>query len=178
MTTAEEVEDASLVVVVPQCMWWSYILNAFRGIVILIPMLFCIQNFNDAINYPVPYVGLLKNTRSVGVTMTLTVILFLLFSLGIIKALTTTSREAWAFSRDQGFPFSKWISRVSSMNSQRYIIETFDNETRWTTSATSPTNPFTSPLLEPVSSASLTSTPRPRSTSLSRSSYSLFFQRT
>lgn len=94
-------------------MWWSYLLNVFMGIVILITMLFCIGDLNDAINSPAPYLSLFNNTGSVGVAMTLTVILFLLIFSGNVTALATTSREAWAFSRDQGFPFSQWISRVS-----------------------------------------------------------------
>ncbi len=112
-STAEEVEDASLVV--PRCMWWSYLLNVFMGIIMLITMLFCIGDLNDAINSTAPYLNLFNNTGSVGVSMTLTVILFLLIFSGNITALATTSREAWAFSRDQGFPFSKWISRVSPL---------------------------------------------------------------
>lgn len=96
-------------------MWWSYILNVLMGIVILITMLFCIGDLNDAINSPAPYLSLFNNTGSIGVSMTLTVILFLLVFSGNVTALATTSREAWAFSRDQGFPFSKWISRVSSL---------------------------------------------------------------
>ena len=107
---AEEVENASLVV--PRCMWWSYILNVSMGIVILITMLFCIGDLNDAINSPAPYLSLFSNTGSLGVAMTLTVMIFLLVFVGNITALATTAREAWAFSRDQGFPFSKWISRV------------------------------------------------------------------
>ena len=108
--TAEEVENASLVV--PRCMWWSYLLNVSMGITMLITMLFCIGDLNDAIDSPAPYLKLFNNTGSLGVATTLTVILFLLVFSGNVTALATTSREAWAFSRDQGFPFSKWISRV------------------------------------------------------------------
>ena len=109
--TAEEVEDASLLV--PRCMWWSYLLNVSMGIVILITMLFCIGDLDDAINSPAPYLSLFNNTGSVAVAMTLTIILLLLVFSGNVTALATTSREAWAFSRDRGFPFSRWISRVS-----------------------------------------------------------------
>ena len=96
-------------------MWWSYLLNVFMGILILITMLFCIGDLNDAVTSPTPYLSLFNNTGSVGVAMTLMIILFLLILSGNVTALATTSREAWAFSRDQGFPFSKWISRVSPL---------------------------------------------------------------
>ena len=109
---AEEVEDASLVV--PRCMWWSYVLNVSMGIAILITMLFCIGDLNDAINSPAPYLSLFNNTGSLRVAMMLTVVIFLLIFVGTFTALATTAREAWAFSRDQGFPFSKWISQVKS----------------------------------------------------------------
>ena len=109
---AEEVEDASLVV--PRCIWWSYVLNVSMGIAILITMLFCIGDLNDAINSPAPYLSLFNNTGSLRVAMMLTVVIFLLIFVGTFTALATTAREAWAFSRDQGFPLSKWISRVKS----------------------------------------------------------------
>ena len=109
--SAEEVEDASLVV--PRCMWWSYVLNAAMGIVILITMLFCIGDLNTAIGSTAPYLVLFKNTGSVGVALMLSVLIFLLIFSGNVTALATTSREMWAFSRDHGFPCSRWISKVS-----------------------------------------------------------------
>lgn len=91
------------------------------GIAVLITMLFCIGDLDDAISSPTPYLALFNNTGSRGVTMALTVILFLLVFSGNVTALATTSREAWAFSRDQGFPFSKWISRVSLPRKSLYM---------------------------------------------------------
>ena len=105
-------------------MWWSYLLNVLMGIIMLITMLFCIGDLNDAINSTAPYLTLFNNTGSVGVSMTLTVILFLLIFSGNITALATTSREAWAFSRDQGFPFSKWISRVGPLRTGKRMEKT------------------------------------------------------
>jgi choline transport protein len=108
--TAEEVEDASLVV--PRCMWWSYVLNVILGILMLIVMLFGIGNLDDALNSTAPYLNLFRNTGSTGMALALSIILFLLILSGNITALATASRELWAFSRDRGFPFSQWISRV------------------------------------------------------------------
>lgn len=45
---SEEVEDASLVV--PQCMWWSYVGNTIVGVVMLIAMLFCIGPLDNAVS--------------------------------------------------------------------------------------------------------------------------------
>ena len=108
--SAEEVEDASLVV--PQAMWWSFLMNVAMGIVMLITMLFCIGDLDTAINSEAPYLVLFQNTGSSVIATLLMVILFLLIYLGNITALATASRELWAFSRDKGFPFSKWITKV------------------------------------------------------------------
>lgn len=50
--------------------------------------------------------------------LTLTIALFLLTYSGNITALATSSREAWAFSRDRGFPFSRTIS---TLNQKRHV---------------------------------------------------------
>lgn len=107
---AEEVENASLVV--PQAMWYSYLLNITMGLFMLVTMLFCIGDLDTAIVTPAPYIQLFKNTGSDSLATVLMIIVFLLIYLGNISALATTSREVWAFSRDSGFPFSSWISKV------------------------------------------------------------------
>ena len=141
--TAEEVEDASLNV--PRAMWWSYLMNVFMGLVMLskfqelivpnpdahrrweiciaqgliyfsVTMLFCMGDLRAAVKSDAPYLVLFKNTDSNAVTFVLLIILLLLVFSGNITALATTSRELWAFSRDKGFPFSRWISRVCSNN--------------------------------------------------------------
>lgn len=94
-------------------MWWSYIANVFMGTIMLITMLFCIGDLDTAIESDAPFLVLFTNTGSTAVALLLSVILFVLVFAGNITALATTSRELWAFSRDRGFPFSKWISKVS-----------------------------------------------------------------
>ena len=83
----------------------------------LITMLFCIGDLNTEIKSPAPYLDLFNNTGSVGVALLLSIILFLLIISGNVTALATTSRETWAFSRDKGFPFSRWISLVNRITS-------------------------------------------------------------
>lgn len=87
---AEEVEDAGLVV--PRCMWWSYLINTALGIVTLITMLFCIGDLDDAINSDTPYLDLFLNTGSVGVAILLPLVIFLLLFSGNVTSLATGSR--------------------------------------------------------------------------------------
>ncbi|KAF2108225.1 amino acid/polyamine transporter I [Lophiotrema nucula] len=108
---SEEVEDASWVV--PRCMWWSYVVNVAFGILMLITMLFGIGSLDDALDSTAPYLNLFINTGSTGIALFLSLILFFLIFGGNITALATCSRELWAFSRDKGFPFSGWISRMN-----------------------------------------------------------------
>ncbi|KAM3077293.1 hypothetical protein ACMFMG_006644 [Clarireedia jacksonii] len=76
-------------------------------------MLFCIGDLNDAIDSTAPYLNLFLNTGSTAMATVLMIILLLLIYSGNITSLASTSREMWAFSRDKGFPCSKWISRMN-----------------------------------------------------------------
>jgi len=113
---SEEVPDAGLIV--PQVMWWSFFLNVGLGIVALITMLFCIGTLDEAINAEVPYIQLFLNSGSKPLALVLLILLLILIFSGNITALATTSREVFAFSRDKGFPFSRWLSR---MEKKRHI---------------------------------------------------------
>jgi len=99
-------------------MWWSFLLNVFMGVAMLITMLFCIGSLDDAMNAEVPYLQLFINTGSNALALALTIILLILIFSGNITALATTSREVFAFSRDKGFPFSSWLSK---MEQKRHI---------------------------------------------------------
>lgn len=107
---SEEVADASLNV--PRSMWWSFLLNVSMGIVTLITMLFCIGSLDDAINAETPYLQLFLNTGSNAAAFVFCILLLVLIYSGDITALATTSREVFAFSRDRGFPFSRWLSKI------------------------------------------------------------------
>jgi choline transport protein len=113
---SEEVNNASLTV--PRVMWWSYLMNAALGFVALLTMLFCIGPLETAVEEETPYLKLFLNTGSQPLAYVLLIILFLLIFSGNITCLATASREVFAFSRDRGFPFSRWLSR---MDKKRHI---------------------------------------------------------
>ncbi|KAK6074251.1 choline transport protein (amino acid permease) [Seiridium cupressi] len=115
---SEEVQDASLIV--PKCMWWSYVGNVILGIGMLIVMLFCIGPLDGVVDSDVPYLILFNNTGSPALSIVLNVILFLLIFSGNITALATCAREMFAFARDKGLPFST----VASKMDRKYHIPT------------------------------------------------------
>lgn len=112
---SEEVNNAGLVV--PRCMWWSYVLNFALGTVTLITALFCFGPLDDAINADVPYLYLFLNMNNPSLAIFLLAVLLILMYMGNIVVLATVSRETWAFARDKGFPFSKWISKMDRKRS-------------------------------------------------------------
>lgn len=105
-------------VIVPKAMWWSYALNSVMALIMLITILFCIGPLESILEADLPYLNLFSNTGSNSAALFLAIILLILIYMGNITALATTSREVWAFARDKGFPFSEWISHVSTFQSQ------------------------------------------------------------
>lgn len=107
---SEEVEDAS--VTVPRCMVWSFVGNIFAAFIMLIAMLFCIGPLEEVLAVDVPYALLFNNTGSRPLSLFLNVLLLILIYMGNITSLATSAREMWAFSRDNGLPFSPWLSKM------------------------------------------------------------------
>jgi choline transport protein len=59
-------------------MWWSYLINVFLGIVMLVTMLFCIGHLEVALESEAPYLILFESTGSDAVAYVLMVILLIL----------------------------------------------------------------------------------------------------
>lgn len=107
---SEEVADAGLVVA--RCIWWSYLLNSSLALGTVFTILFCFGPLDDAINADIPYLDLFLNMNNSAVAIFVLVLILILIYIGNITGLATVSRETWAFARDKGFPFSRWISKM------------------------------------------------------------------
>lgn len=111
---SEEIKDAS--VTVPKAMLGSYLMNGGLGIVFLISFLFSVVDLegalDDATGYPFLYV--FRNAFSLPTVNALTSIVIILIFAGTLSYNLSTSRQTWSFARDQGLPFSHWISRVNT----------------------------------------------------------------
>lgn len=51
-------------------------------------------------------------TQSTATSTALTALVFVLLIFGIINQVTTASRQLWSFARDDGLPWSGFLSRV------------------------------------------------------------------
>lgn len=109
---SEEVKDAGIVV--PRAIICSYVVNGLMGLILLISYLFCIPSIDDALGdatgYPFLYV--FRSSMSTGAVNALTTVVLLLVISSNIDFGTSASRQAYAFARDNGLPFSSWISSV------------------------------------------------------------------
>ncbi|KAM3418600.1 Glucan 1,3-beta-glucosidase [Cercospora zeina] len=111
---SEELKDASLQL--PRAMMWATVLNGILGVTMLISFCFCIQDVELLLratsNFPIIEV-LFNATGSRAATCVLGAMLVVLVFFSTVTTTASASRQVWAFSRDQGIPFSKWIRFVS-----------------------------------------------------------------
>lgn len=111
---AEEVKDASSQI--PKAMLMVYIVNMATIFPAMITIAYHIPVIDDALNdptlYPAIYV-LRQSMSSAGVTALLAVTIAILIGSNIAY-LAAVTRDLFAFARDQGLPFSVWISKVDA----------------------------------------------------------------
>ncbi|RMX92278.1 hypothetical protein D0868_13497 [Hortaea werneckii] len=109
---AEEVENAA--VVVPQAMLWSYLVNAPLALLMALTIIFNIGPVENAIQSAYPFVYMfetaLQNTQA---TTAFTIVMLVLLAMVTVSVIASTSRQMFAFARDNGLPFSRWLKRVN-----------------------------------------------------------------
>ncbi|KAJ4144377.1 hypothetical protein LMH87_003261 [Akanthomyces muscarius] len=110
---SEEIEDAGIIV--PRAMVWSFLLNVPFTFGLLLTYLFSIGNVEEALKdktgFPFMYV-FRESTGSVRGATGLTIVVLILLIMVTISSLASTSRQTFAFARDNGLPFSKWLGSV------------------------------------------------------------------
>jgi choline transport protein len=110
---SEEIKDAAIIV--PRSMVWSFLLNVPFTFGLLITYLFCIGNLEDAIASPTgfPFIYVFQNALgTIGGATALTTVVLILLIMITISSLASTSRQTFAFARDNGLPFSPWLAKV------------------------------------------------------------------
>lgn len=126
---SEEIHNPSLVV--PRSILLSVIINGTLGFAMLIALLFCVGDLDNALNTPTGYPFMeifLQATRSVGGSAALASIVTVLALCATVGLLASTSRMFWAFARDRGLPGWKVLEQVSMKSS--YAIEEYEHEAR------------------------------------------------
>jgi amino acid transporter len=78
---------------------------------------FCIGDISAALSSRTgfPFIYVLQNaTKSVVGTIGFVIVVLVLLVMITISALASSSRQLFAFARDDGLPFSKWLGAVST----------------------------------------------------------------
>lgn len=109
---AEEVRDASKAV--PRAMMLVWGINFCFIFPAVITLCFAMPNLTAALYDPslYPAVHVLRQSMSVAWTTVVLVMIIVLLMWANVSYLTAVARDLFAFSRDGGFPFSAWISKV------------------------------------------------------------------
>jgi amino acid transporter len=109
---SEEVKDASKYV--PIAITWGYIGNGLLALVLLITYLFSIPSLEDALADPsgFPFIYVFKNSVSTAGINGLTALILIPVIFSNILFNASTARQTYAFARDRGLPFARWISKV------------------------------------------------------------------
>lgn len=111
---AEEIPNASTIV--PWVMLSTIMLNGIMGLAILIAVLFCLGDITAALETPTgfPFIEIfVQATNSNAAATGMTCVVLILLIAAAIGIMATASRLLWSFARDNGVPFSRYISRVS-----------------------------------------------------------------
>lgn len=110
---SEEIQMASTVV--PRALVASIALNGVMGFAMLIAILFCIGDIDNALSTPTgfPFIEIFRQAvRTNGGATAMTAVVLSLMIFATIAVLAAASRMTWAFSRDNGLPGSRLLSRV------------------------------------------------------------------
>jgi amino acid transporter len=111
---AEEVRDAGRYV--PISIFWSYFGNGIMAIILLVSYLFSIESVDDALDDPsgYPFIYVFGTAVSKAGVNGLTSMILILVIAANISWNASTARQTFAFARDRGLPFSKWIGHIDS----------------------------------------------------------------
>ena len=112
---SEEIKNAA--VIVPRCMMTSIVLNGCLGLGMLFAILFSLGDITTILQTPpltYPYMPIfLQATKSLGGTTAMISVVIVLGVCATIAFVATSSRMYWSFARDNGLPFSRYLSKVS-----------------------------------------------------------------
>lgn len=123
---SEELRDAGKTL--PKTMIWSTAFNGALGWVMVITFCFCLGNVQDVLSSPTgyPFIQVFYNaTQSTSGATAMTVFVVFMSIFSNLTMVSTTSRQLYAFARDQAVPFSPWLSKVTWDLPVNSIVVTF-----------------------------------------------------
>lgn len=109
---SEEIKDAGRYV--PMAMFWAFIINGLLAMILLITYLFALNSIDAALADPstFPFIYVFQTVMPTSGVNGLTILILVIVIASNISFNVSTSRQTFAFARDNGLPFSNWIARV------------------------------------------------------------------
>ena len=110
---SEELRDASYTL--PRAMIWTAISNSIMGFLMLVTLCVCLGDVESVISTPTgyPHIQVFYNaTQSKAGASVLASITIIMAIFGCVNNVATSSRQLFAFARDNGIPFGAFLSRV------------------------------------------------------------------
>ncbi|KAJ9414804.1 amino acid/polyamine transporter I [Fusarium oxysporum] len=110
---SEELHDASRTL--PRSMIMTTLFNGGFGWIMVITYCFCIGNLEEVITSPTgqPFMQVFYNsTQSVSSATAMASVIVVMIAFSNLTMVSTSSRQLFAFARDQAIPFSAWFSDV------------------------------------------------------------------
>lgn len=123
---AEELQDASKTL--PRSMIIGTVVNGGLGWVMVITLCFCLGDLDSVLSSPtgMPFIQVFLNaTGSTAAATAMTVFVLIPMVVSNLSAVSTASRQCFAFARDAGLPFSPWLSKVTRDVPLNAILVTF-----------------------------------------------------
>ncbi|CAG8224737.1 unnamed protein product [Penicillium salamii] len=121
---AEEIHNAAIVL--PRAIMLSVLINGILGFSMLIAILFCMGNIQDALNTPTgyPFIEIFfHSTGSITGAVLLSTIVLLISMFGVMGMIAAASRQFWSFSRDRAIPgWRLWVKVLPSNRIPIYSI--------------------------------------------------------
>jgi choline transport protein len=111
---AEEVSNASLTI--PRAICAGMIINGIIGFAMMITTLYCLGDVESVLEGKTgfPFIQIFFNSAgSAGGAVGMGFVVLVLTWMCAMGITTTASRMTWAFARDKGMPFSKFLSKVN-----------------------------------------------------------------
>lgn len=111
---AEETQHAAAVI--PRAMVWSYGIVSLLDFVMVLVTCFCWVRPTLYANAPTgyPFLSLFMTaTGSASGAIAITSLMIILIVLSVTNFMASTSRQVFAFARDDGLPFSRWVAKVN-----------------------------------------------------------------
>lgn len=109
---------------------YSMGLNSTLGFILVVTIIFTVGEVHEILNTPTgqPFIQIFFNgtNNSYAGTNVMTGIIIITLTASVVAEIATASRQLWSFARDNGVPFSRYLSRVSNQHSS--IADTADSK--------------------------------------------------